>query len=101
MYGGYGGYGSDYGGGYGGYSSTQELESGKVRLKVKPRDAEVYVDGHYAGRVDEFDGTFQSLKLDTGPHRIEVRMAGYESLSFDVHVIGDHKTTLEGTLRKP
>jgi hypothetical protein len=31
-----------------------------------PRDAEVYVDGYYAGTVDDFDGTFQRLHIDTG-----------------------------------
>src|SRR5215831_10991826 len=47
---------------------------GKLRLKVKPREAAVYVDGYYAGRVEDFDGVFQRLKIDAGPHRIEIRL---------------------------
>src|ERR1035437_4172470 len=31
----------------------------QVHLKVTPRDAAVYVDGYYAGIVDDFDGLFQ------------------------------------------
>jgi len=29
-----------------------------VRLKVKPAEASVYVDGFYVGIVDDFDGSF-------------------------------------------
>ena len=54
---GYGGYGG-YGGGYGQYA----YDIGSVKLKVKPRDAEVYVDNYFAGYVDDFDGMFQALK---------------------------------------
>ena len=35
---------------------------GSLRLKVKPREASVYVDGYFAGRVDDFDGMFQRLQ---------------------------------------
>ena len=55
----YGGWGTSpyvYGYGYTGGS----YETGSVRLLVKPRDAQVFVDGYYVGVVDEFDGTFQS-----------------------------------------
>jgi hypothetical protein len=73
---------------------------GKLRLKVKPREAAVYVDGYYAGRVDDFDGVFQRLKIDAGPHRIEIRLDGYETLAFDVRIDPDRTTTYEGGLRK-
>src|SRR5262245_48645054 len=41
-----------------------------VRVQVKPKEAEVYVDGYYAGLVDDFDGIFQRLHLPPGPHDI-------------------------------
>jgi len=37
-----------------------------VRLDVSPRDAEVYVDGYYAGVVDDFDGILQRLRVEPG-----------------------------------
>ena len=43
-----------------------------VRLEVTPRDAEVYVDGYYAGTVDDFDGTFQRLRVEPGQHDLEI-----------------------------
>ena len=73
---------------------------GALRLKVKPREAGVYVDGYYAGRVDDFDGVFQKLKIDSGPHRVEIRLDGYETLTFDVRIDPDRTTTYSGELKK-
>ncbi len=111
-WGGYGGYGGYYGGYYdpwyggypaypqGGYGADTFDDEGKLRLKLKPRDAEVYVDGYYAGVVDDFDGIFQRLHLDSGPHRIEVRAPGYEPLVFEVRITPDHTTTYQGEMKR-
>ena len=72
---------------------------GGVRLKIRPRDAQVFVDGHYAGLVDDFDGTFQSLRLEAGGHRIEIHMPGFEDLDLDVHVQPGKTITLAEELR--
>jgi len=66
---------------------------------VQPRDAEVYVDGYFAGQVDEFDGVFQALRLDSGAYRIEVRKPGYETLQFDVRVQPGRTITFKGELK--
>ena len=39
-----------------------------IRLQVKPRDAEVFVDGYIVGIVDDYDGSFQQLPLAPGEH---------------------------------
>jgi hypothetical protein len=90
---GYPGYYPAYGPGYGYY------DAGRVRLKVQPRDAEVWVDGYYAGTVDDFDGMFQALRLDSGGYRIEVRKPGFETLTFDVRVQPDRTVTFRGTMK--
>jgi hypothetical protein len=59
---------------------------GGVRLDLPQRDAEVYVDGYLVGMVDNFDGVFQHVNLEPGPHRIEIRAPGYEPIAFDVRV---------------
>ena len=66
--GGYYGYGGSYGGGgyYGGsgsYSSSYR-ETGGLKLKIKPSNAQVYVDGYLVGDVDSFDGAFQKLTIE-------------------------------------
>jgi hypothetical protein len=96
------GYGYGYGAGYGyggGRYSAYGYELGTLKLKIKPRDAEVFVDGYFAGYVDDFDGIFQSLKLDTGGHRVEIRKPGFETLHFDAYVRPDHSTTFRGELK--
>lgn len=73
---------------------------GRLRLKVKPSDAEVFVDGYYAGVVDEFDNIFQHLSIETGPHRIEVREDGYEPLTFEVRILPNRTVTYKGEMKK-
>ena len=51
-----------------------------IRLDVEPQDAEVYVDGYYAGVVDEFDGVFQRLRVTPGQHEIVIYRDGYRSI---------------------
>ena len=82
------------------YSGGGYTDDGALRIKVKPREASVYVDGYFAGRVDDFDGIFQRLKIDAGPHRVEVRLDGYETLTFDVRLEPDRTVTYTGELKK-
>ena len=104
-YGGYGSYGlyAAYGypsyGGYGYPSSYSTFADGALRLKIKPRDAQVFVDGYYVGVVDDFDGVFQKVHLPSGPHRIEVRAPGSETLTFEVQIRFDETTKYEGNLQ--
>ena len=81
------GYGSPYGYGYGGYVNRNEARGyGGVQIKDAPKDAQVFADGYYAGTVDDFDGAFQHLDLEAGPHRIEIRPQGQQPISFEVNV---------------
>jgi hypothetical protein len=94
-------YGGYYGGGYGRLNDRDDRDYnlGSLRLKVEPAHGEVFVDGLYRGIVDEFDGVFQRLKLEAGPHRIEVRAPGLTPLVFDVLVTPGETTTYRGRLR--
>jgi hypothetical protein len=82
---------------YGTYG-TYGYPVGELRLKVHPRDAQVFIDGSYAGRVDDFDGVFQSLRLEEGEYQVEIVLPGYEPLAFDVRIFPGEKTTYEGDL---
>ena len=74
--------------------------SSSLRMQVTPRETEVYIDGYFAGTVDDFDGVFQRLKTDAGPHRVEIRLDGYETLTFDVRIDPDRTTTYTAELKK-
>ena len=109
-------YGGLYGGGYGGYygsgdsgayqgayqgtgsSSYGRGPQGSLRLKIKPREGQVYVDGFFVGTVDDFDGTFQKLGIDSGGHRIEIKAPGHETISFEVLITPSETVTYKGEL---
>jgi hypothetical protein len=72
--------------------------TGELRLDVSPRDAEVYVDGYFAGHVDDFDGVFQSLALEEGSYHVEIVAPGFSTLQFDVRIMPGRKITYRGDL---
>ena len=74
---------------------------GSLRLDVMgPKDAQVLVDGYYAGIVDDFDGAFQSLDLESGSYRVEIAAPGFEPLVFDIRIQPGQKINYRGELRR-
>jgi PEGA domain len=98
----YGGYG--YGGGYsggGGYSVSQSYrENGGLRLKINPKQAQVFVDGAYVGVIDSFNGTFQKLEIESGGHKVELKANGFEPLQFDVLIPPGETVIYKGEMKK-
>jgi hypothetical protein len=72
---------------------------GGVALEITPHDGDVYVDGQYAGRVENFDGQVQPLTLAAGVHRIEVQAPGFEPLVFNVDIQPGQVIPYRGDLR--
>jgi hypothetical protein len=83
-----------------GYGYRSVFDIGELRLQVSPRDAQVFVDGYYAGTVDDYDGAFQALKLESGPYSIRIAAPGYEDLQFDVRISPGQKVNYRGELRR-
>lgn len=104
----YSGYGYPYGsygpydpyGGYTYYSygHVADAYTGFLRLKVRPRGAQVFVNGYFVGIVDDFDGIFQRLRLEEGTHAVELRHPGYQTLVLDVLIVPGEKVTFEGDM---
>src|SRR5262245_45560319 len=64
-------YGPFWPGGYPYYYPYYSYDpTSALKLEVTPKDAEVYVDGYYAGIVDDFDGAFQRLHVLPGNHEL-------------------------------
>ncbi|NOT44715.1 MAG: hypothetical protein HOP14_08950, partial [Acidobacteria bacterium] len=70
-------------------------DSASFRLRVSPRDTEVYVDGYYAGVVDSYDGIFQRLRVNPGAHDVVLYLDGYRSLSRRVYAQPTGSLTLD------
>ena len=101
---GYPAYGYGYGYGYpvpppGYLAAVPGRPYGGVRITDAPRDAEVFADGYYVGIVDDFDGVFQHLNLEAGPHRIEIRAPGLPPIAFDVRVEPGETITYRAAIR--
>ena len=65
-----------------------------LRTRVKPVDTQVYINGYYAGIVDDFDGAGQHLNLEPGLHRIEIHTPASGAVAFDVDVQPGQTLTL-------
>ena len=68
-----------------GYGYGRDL-SGSLRLQVTPRQAEVFIDGYYAGTVDDFDGIFQRLHVEAGEHDLTLYLAGHRPFTQRVYL---------------
>jgi hypothetical protein len=58
--------------------------TGELKIAATPSRAVVFVDGQYAGHVDEFDGVGKAMLLTPGQHRLRIALPGY--LPFDTMV---------------
>jgi len=58
----------------------------RIRTSVTPKDTEVFVDGYYAGRADDFDGAFSSLHVVPGGHSIALHLDGFRTVTQNVYV---------------
>lgn len=81
-------------GGYGGFYDNL----GEVRTQVKPRQAQVYVDGYYAGLVDDYDGWAQRLKLKPGGHEVSIYLKGYRPIKETVYAQPGQTVNIKGDL---
>jgi hypothetical protein len=76
-----------YPSGYGYYQSPYYYGGGaSLRLQVNPRETEVFIDGYYAGTVDNFDGFFQRLTLEPGEHDLELYLPGHRSTQQKIYL---------------
>lgn len=94
---------AQWGGVYGPYSPYRHYNvdpGGSVKLEVKPKQAEVYVDGYYAGVVDDFDGIFQRLRIEPGEHELSLYLEGYRTVHQKVYLTPDNTFKLKYDMEK-
>ncbi len=98
----YGGFGYWGYPGYGGavYHSRSGRESASLRVLVDPSEARVYVDGYYAGVVDDFDGLLQRLHVSPGRHDVTFKLEGYKTHRMRVYVGPDATLKLHHEMQK-
>lgn len=77
-----------------------ETNMGGLSFEITPDDAELFVDNVRVGTVGEFTSTTQPLGLTAGHHHIEIRAAGYQTISFDVETIAGQVLPYQGSLER-
>jgi hypothetical protein len=96
----FGGYAPGYADGYAPRDTMPEaIPGGYLHLDLQPGSAQVYVDGLYMGTVDDFRRLIPGRALEAGAHRVEIRLAGYESAAFDVLIHPSETTTYRADLQ--
>jgi PEGA domain len=60
-----------------------------IKTHVRPKNAEVYVDGFYAGRAEDFDGVFKKLHVAPGGHAITLYLDGFRTTTQEIYVRPD------------
>jgi len=60
----------------------------------------VYVDGYFAGIVDDFDGTFQRLRVSPGKHDVVLFEEGYHLLKQTLYLSPNNTYKIKGELTK-
>jgi len=79
-------------------AAQQPTALGGVQLDVLPWRALVYVDGLFAGFVEDFNGYYHHLPATSGPHIVAMVAPGYDPLIVEVFVSANQTTTYRGSL---
>jgi hypothetical protein len=79
-----------------GPSAEALANGGSLLLEVEPRTADVYVDGFYIGSVS--DVIQNGVLLTAGRHWIDLRAAGYDTLTVPVNVQAGQAVRYRGAL---
>ena len=56
----------------------------RVKLKVEPSRAAVFVNDRFVGHVDQFRGFRKSLGLEPGTYRIHITLPGYQPFDTEI-----------------
>ncbi len=80
--------------------SGKQTPVGAAELKIEavPDRAAVFVDGQFAGTVDEFNGVGQGLLLTPGAHNLRIALPGYQPFETTMSLRPDQKMKIKTAL---
>ena len=74
--------------------------TGELKISATPTRAVVFVDGQFAGHVDEFDGIGKAMLLTPGQHQIRIALPGYLPFETVVDLRPRQKLKIETALER-
>jgi hypothetical protein len=72
----------------------------EVKVQVTPKQAEVYVDGYYAGVASDLGGFLKRMQAMPGGHSITVHLEGYRTVTENVYLVPGSTYTLHEAMEK-
>ena len=79
---------------------TPQRSSGGISFDITPNNAQVYIEGEYVGLVSNFSPTSQPLTLAPGRHHVEIRLVGYQTMTFETEVTSGQVVPYQGTMQR-
>ena len=55
-------------------------------INIRPKDADIFLDGVYVGKADDFDGSPKFLVVKPGTHTITAKKKGYKTYTVKVSI---------------
>ena len=73
-------------------------QTGKLKTKIKPSEAAVWVDGKFVGHADRFNGPGQTLSLPAGDHDMRISLVYYQDYETKVTIEPNSTTVIKQQL---
>ena len=70
----------------------------RLKLKVIPDRAAVFVDDGFVGTVHEFSGVGRGMLVSPGKHRVKIALPGYQVFETEVNLLPKQKITIKTNL---
>lgn len=80
--------------------ATAPQVSATLKVEVQPSRAAVFVDDAFLGHAGELGGTFHSMAISPGKHRIKVELPGYRTFETEVNLVAGQKSEIKTELAK-
>jgi PEGA domain len=72
----------------------------EVKIEVNPSRAAVFLDGRFVGHVAEFEGTWHSLLIAPGDHKIKIALPGFQTFETEINPSPKQKVEVKTNLLK-
>jgi hypothetical protein len=80
--------------------NTWPTTTAELKVDIKPSRAAVFVDNRFLGHAGELGGSFHSMLLSPGPHRIKVELPGYKTFETEVSLVAGQKSSVSTELQR-
>jgi hypothetical protein len=80
-------------------ATTPEVTA-TLKLQIEPKRAAVFLDDKFVGHAGEFGGSFHSMLVSPGKHRIKVELPGYQTFETEVNLLVGQKSEVKTELVK-